>query len=214
VQDNAKRYKKIGISGGTFDPVHYGHLITAQEIRERLELDKVLFIPVGLPPHKKNQRVTEPEHRYNMVLEAIRSNPFFEASRIEIDRQGYTYTIDTLLSLKAVYGDDTRLFFIIGADVVPELVTWKRFEEVFKLCDFVAVNRPGSQREDFFESVRYLKERYSAIIHTIMLPLIEISATDIRDRVRNGRSIKYLVPECVEKYIYENGLYRIDNQNG
>jgi len=208
VQNNTKRYKKIGISGGTFDPVHHGHLIAAQEIRERLELDKVLFIPVGLPPHKKNQRVTEPEHRYNMVLEAIRSNPFFEASRIEIDRGGYTYTIDTLLNLKVIYGDDTRLFFIIGADVVPELVTWKRFEEVFKLCEFVAVNRPGSQREGFFESVRYLKERYSAIIHTIMLPSIEISSTDIRNRVKNGRTIKYLVPESVEKYIYENGLYK------
>jgi nicotinate-nucleotide adenylyltransferase len=208
VQNNVRRYKKIGISGGTFDPVHYGHLIAAQEIRERLELDKVLFVPVGLPPHKKDHRVTEPEHRYNMVFEAVRSNPFFEVSRIEIDRAGYTYTIDTLLNLKATYGDDTKLFFIIGADVVPELVTWRQFEEVFKLCEFVAVNRPGSQKEDFFESIRYLKEQYSAIIHTIKLPLIEISSTDIRSRVKNDGTIKYLVPECVEKYIYENGLYK------
>lgn len=208
MQNNVIRYKKVGISGGTFDPVHHGHLIIAQEVREKLELDKVLFIPVGLPPHKKDHRVTEAEHRYNMVFEAVRSNPFFEASRIEIDREGYTYTIDTLLHLKRIYGDDTKLFFIIGADVVPELVTWKRFEEVFRLCEFVAVNRPGPQKENFFESIRYLKERYSAIIHIIKLPLIEISSTDIRNRVKDGRPIKYLVPECVEKYIYENSLYK------
>ncbi|HHW48425.1 MAG TPA: nicotinate-nucleotide adenylyltransferase [Clostridiaceae bacterium] len=208
VQNNVTKIKKIGISGGTFDPVHCGHLIAAQEIRERLKLDKVLFIPVGLPPHKKDHRVTEAEHRYNMVFEAVRSNPFFEVSRIEIDREGYTYTIDTLQYLKTVYGDDARLFFIIGADVVPELVTWRQFEEIFRLCEFVAVNRPGTQKKDFFKNVRYLKEQYSAIIHIIKLPLIEISSTDIRRRVKEGRTIKYLVPESVEKYIYENGLYR------
>lgn len=199
--------KRIGISGGTFDPIHFGHLSVARDVRERFELDKIIFIPVGSPPHKLEHRVTEARHRYNMVVEAVSTNPYFEASSIEVDRHGYTYSIDTLHCLKSIYGEDCRLFFIIGADVVSELVTWKKFEEVFKLCEFIAVNRSGTKETDFYNEIEYLNKRYSANIFSINLPLVEISSTDIRERVKNKRSIKYLVPENVEKYIYENRLY-------
>lgn len=199
--------KRIGISGGTFDPIHNGHLVVAQEVMERFDLDKILFIPVGIPPHKLEKKVTCAEHRYNMVLDAISTNPFFEASRIEIDRHGYTYTIDTLRYIKSLFGEDCKLYFIIGADIVSELVTWKQYEAVFKLCEFVAVNRLGTDEKEFYKEIDYLKNKYSAIFHSIKLPLFEISSTDIRERVKSHRAIKYFVPEKVEKYIYKNKLY-------
>jgi nicotinate-nucleotide adenylyltransferase len=201
-------FKRIGISGGTFDPVHIGHLIIAEEIREILSLDKIIFVPTGQPPHKDGLRVTEALHRYNMVAEAIKSNPFFEVSRLEVDRPGYTYTIDTLEHLKEIYGDKTRLYFITGADVVHELETWKEFERVFLMCEFVAVLRPGYRKNDIIRKIKSLQDEYNARMHMIDVPLIGISSTQIRQNLKNGRSIKYLVPEIVEKYIYQNGLYR------
>jgi len=200
--------RRIGISGGTFDPIHYGHLIIAEEIRESLSLDKIVFIPVGLTPHKKVGHVTEACHRYNMVCEAISTNPFFEVSRIEMDREGYTYTIDTLRQLKEIYGDDTELFFIIGADVLFDLATWKDYEQVFSMCDFVAVSRPGYKRSEIAREVKRLEKKFNARIHLADARLIEISSTLIRENVKKGKSIKYLVPEAVERYIYEKGLYR------
>ena len=204
------QYKRIGISGGTFDPIHYGHLVIAEEIRETMGLEKVIFIPSGNPPHKKNIKVTQAIHRYNMVKLAIDSNPYFEVSTIEIEREGYSYTIDTLKQLKQIYGQDTTLFFMTGADVIPELVTWRSFENLFTLCEFVAVLRPGFERESLLEKIEYYKNNYKAIIHIVDAPLIGISSTIIRERVKKGKTIKYLVPESVEKYIKENGLYSFD----
>jgi len=201
-------HKRVGISGGTFDPVHYGHLIIAQEIREKFGLDKIIFIPSGLPPHKDILNVSCAEDRFNMVCSAVESNPFFDVSRIEVEREGYTYTIDTLLQLKAMYGEDTQLFFITGADVIQELLTWRDYKRVFTMCEFVSVLRPGHKENDFLIEIDHLKREYSAIIHTIDAPLIGISSTEIRERVLKGRTIKYLVPENVEKYIYDNGLYK------
>lgn len=199
--------RKIGIFGGTLNPVHHGHLIMAENARERFGLDKVLFIPTGIPPHKNDVEVTSALHRFNMVKCALSGNPDFEASRLEIDRTGYSYTVDTLMSLKGVHGKNAMFYFIIGADVIPELVTWKNFSKVFEMCSFIAVLRPGYQCESFMAQVTELRERYSASISTVDVPMIDISSTNIRERIKSGASIKYLVPQCVEKYIYDNGLY-------
>jgi len=203
-----KVYKRIGISGGTFDPIHFGHLIIAEEVRELLKLDIILFIPVGNPPHKEGLNVADAFHRFNMVKEAVKSNPFFKVSRIEVDRLGYTYTVDTLTKLKEMHGENVKLLFITGADVVRELLTWKEYERVFTMCEFAAVLRPGYEKAAIVSEVQALRDKYGAVIHIIDGPLIEISSTQIRDNVKNGRSVKYLVPDKVEKYIYENGLYK------
>ena len=205
-----QKSKKIGIFGGTFDPIHYGHLITAEHVREKFDLNKVLFIPVGTPPHKNARQVTAAEHRYNMVYCAVKDNPVFEVSRIEVDRIGYTYTADTLSQLEQSYGPDVEFYFIIGADVVSELLTWKDTEKVFRLCNFIAVFRPGYEREQFLEQIGFLKKTFSARIHTMDVPLIEISSTEVRSRKRNNLSIRYLIPQAVEQYIYNNKLYHGD----
>jgi len=201
--------KKIGILGGTFNPVHSGHLIVAEAVREEFRLDRVLFIPAGTPPHKSKNEVADAYHRYNMVKCAVGSNPYFEASRLEIERLGYTYSIDTLTSLKALYPEKTDFFFIIGADVVPELVTWKDYGKVFQMCSFIAILRPGNDREAFKHNIDELTGIYQANIITAEAPLVDISSTGIRERVMDGRTIKYLVPDCIEKYILDNGLYKL-----
>lgn len=204
----ADKLRKIGISGGTFDPIHYGHLIVAEIIREKFQLEKVIFIPTGLPPHKNSAGVTNAEHRYNMVKDAIQTNPYFEVSRIEIERRGITYAVDTLTELRGIYGPDTDLFYIIGADVVRDITTWKNFKEVFPMCNFIAVLRPEHKIADFNNTIEYLKSTYMAKIHTSDIPLIDISSTYVRERVKNNKSIKYLVPESVEAYANCNGLYK------
>jgi nicotinate-nucleotide adenylyltransferase len=199
---------RIGISGGTFDPVHIGHLIMAEVIREKLQLDKIIFIPSGRPPHKQGTGVSEACHRLNMVEMAVATNPNFEFSRIEIDREGYTYTVDTLEELQTYYGSEAKLFFIIGSDVLAELVTWKSYEKVFSMCEFIAVRRPCFKEETFPGLLGHLRNDLGAKIHVTDAPLIDISSTAVREKARRGSSIKYLVPENVEKYILENGLYR------
>jgi nicotinate-nucleotide adenylyltransferase len=200
--------KKIGILGGTFNPIHCGHLIIAETVRESFGLDRVLFIPSGIPPHKSYIELTGAEHRYCMVECAVRSNPYFEASRIELDRTGYTYTVDTLISLKSIYGDKTSLYFIIGADVINELTTWKDYESVFRLCGFIAVNRPGYDVKTALDDIERFDMQFGASIKILDAPQVDISSTGIRDRVKADKSIKYLVPECVEEYINKNRLYR------
>jgi len=201
------KYKRIGVSGGTFDPIHYGHLIIAEEAREMMQLDKVIFIPCGNPPHKTNCRVTPAEHRYEMVSMAVKGNEFFEVSSMEIDRGGYSYTVETVAQLIEIYGEDTKLFFIIGADVIPELVTWKQFEKLFAMCEFIATLRPGYDKESLYKEIKYLESNYHAKINLLNTPLIEISSTMIRNRVKSRKSVKYLVPYEVEEYIKEKGLY-------
>ncbi len=200
--------KRIGILGGTFNPVHYGHLIAAEAVREDFRLDRVLFIPTGIPPHKSMREVIAASHRYAMVECAVASNPFFEASKVETDRSGYSYSIDTLKALKARYAEGTEFYFIIGADVVPELVTWKEFDRIFEMCSFIALFRPGNDREAFKRQTDALKKNYRVNIFTAEAPLIDISSTGIRERAAAGKTIKYLVPACVEKYILDNGLYK------
>lgn len=201
-------FSKIGILGGTFNPIHCGHLIIAEAVRESFFLDKVLFIPSGQPPHKPDSEVIDAEYRYEMVRRAVASNRFFEASRVEMDRAGYSYTIDTLQTLREEYGTEAELYFIIGADVIPELITWKEFKSVFKLCEFIAVLRPGHVRKTFETAIEELKRDYDIKIDMTEAPLIDISSSDIRDRCSAGKSIKYLVTEDIEEYIRTEGLYR------
>ena len=201
-------FNKIGIFGGTFNPIHCGHLIIAETVREKLSLDKVLFIPSGQPPHKPDDEVIDPEYRFEMVSRAVASNRFFEASDIEIKRVGYTYTIHTLQTLREEYGLEAELFFIVGADVIPELITWKDFRNVFKLCEFAAVLRPGHDKKVFTAEIEQLKREYNIKVHMIKAPLIDISSSSIREKCSSGKSIKYLVTEGTEEYIDKEHLYR------
>lgn len=203
-----QQFNKLGILGGTFNPIHNGHLIAAESVRESLKLDKVIFMTSGRPPHKNDEQVADAEDRYEMVRRAIASNPYFEASRIELDRKGYTYTVDTLRALKEKYGDSTRIYFIIGADIIDELTTWKEYENVFRLCEFASVMRPGYDKGKLEADIERLKERYGVCIHTVTIPLIDISSTDIRKKCALGRSIKYLVADETESYIMQHGLYK------
>lgn len=202
----AQTKQRIGIMGGTFDPIHIGHLMTAEAVRIQYNLDLVLFIPAGNPPHKQELKVTDSGHRYTMTLMATLSNPFFQVSNIEMERPGPSYTIDTVRELQKIYGPQARFFFITGTDAVQELPTWGRIEELLEICDFVAATRPGCI-STLDEVTAQLGPLGRSKIHPVATPELEISSTDIRDRVRSGRSIRYFVPSHVEQYIYKTGLY-------
>ncbi|MBQ9365192.1 MAG: nicotinate-nucleotide adenylyltransferase [Schwartzia sp.] len=197
--------KKAGILGGTFDPVHVGHLMMAEAVRDEYHLDKIIFIPSGNPPHKREQKVADARHRYMMTVLATCSNPYFEVSDIEVKREGLSYSVDTVRALQKLHGG-TKFYFLIGTDIVKTIATWERIEELLSICEFIAAQRPGSDASA--ESLRReLGEIGEARIHPLATPELEISSTDIRARVRRGSSIKYIVPEAVEQYIVKNGLY-------
>jgi len=200
---------KIGICGGTFDPIHLGHLAITELVRSEFNLDKVLFIPSGMPPHKDLRIVTDSIHRFNMVKCAVSTNPYFEASSIEVERDGYTYTVDTLNELHKMYPPETTFYYIIGADVVMDLLTWKRVEEVFVLTKFIAVMRTGFLDKEINERIKFLKHKFDIQITSFEAPLIEISSTFIRDRIRKNQSVTYLLNECVEEYVKKNNLYNV-----
>jgi nicotinate-nucleotide adenylyltransferase len=207
-KDNPQHHSmKIGIMGGTFNPIHNGHLIIAEDVREQCGLDRVLFIPSGQPPHKPDTEVIDAQHRYEMVRIAVESNPFFEASRIEVDRNGLTYSINTLQELKRIYGEGVDLYFIIGADVVEELVTWREFRRVFQMCEFIAVLRPGYNNSAFENTIEKNRKDFDAKIRQVQTRLVDISSSDIRKRCERDESIKYLVPDNVEEYIKRFSLY-------
>ncbi len=197
--------QRLGIMGGTFDPIHYGHLLMAEEARQAFALDEVVFVPNGRPAHKKAYLVSSPEERYAMTLLATGSNPCFSASRIEIERPGPSYTIDTLREFRALHQDLETLYFITGADAVLEILTWHEYDHLVRECQFIAVTRPGFVLDRLPEIV---DAAFLDRVHFLPIPRLEISSTDIRKRVREGRSIKYLTPEPVEAYIQQQGLYR------
>jgi len=199
---------KIGIMGGTFDPIHYGHLVTAEAARDKFCLDKVIFVPSGNPPHKKDKKISLGVDRVNMTVLATANNPYFEVSDIELKREGYTYTVDTLKGFIDIYGKETEFYFITGADAVMEILTWKDVSTILKLCRIVSAYRPGSDINKFKSMVDELERVYRSNIHMIEVPALAISSTDIRQRVKRGVTIKYLLPEKTEKYILEKGLYR------
>lgn len=183
--------------GGTFDPIHHGHLVAAEEVRSALDLSRVLFIPAG-HPWQKDRSVTPGPHRLEMTRLATTDNPFFEVSTIDLDREGPTYTIDTLRAVHREYLGD-ELFFITGADAISQILTWKDPDEILQLARFVAVTRPGHDLGD-------LREHGERIV-ILEIPALAISSTDIRERVAAGRPIRYLVPDQVRRYIDEQSLY-------
>ena len=192
--------------GGTFDPIHLGHLATAEAVREIFTLDEILFIPAARPPHKLNRTVTDERHRLAMTQLATRSNKFFRVSDMELKRTGLSYTLYTMNELHATFGQSTELFFIIGADSLADLSKWHAARELVAKCHFIATNRQGID-VDFSAVENFFGAAAIEHIHRVTTPGLEISSTDLREKVRLGRSIKYLVPEAVEEYILREGLY-------
>ena len=205
------RIKRIGVMGGTFDPIHNAHLVTAEEARKQFRLDQVLFVPSGRPPHKEGRESLDPENRYLMTVIATASNPRFKVSRMEIDRPGPSYTIDTVRELHRVYGRNTEIYFITGADAILEILTWKEPEKLLQECTLIAATRPGydlKRLEDSLPQVEKERHATSPRVLVMEIPALAISSTDIRRRVKEGRSILYLVPEGVAEFIEKNGFYR------
>ncbi len=187
---------KIGILGGTFNPVHIGHLILAEEAREKLGLDKMIFVPAYLPPHKDNSDIAPANDRLSMVKIAIKANKFFQASDVEIKRDGRSYTIDTIREFKKVYPHD-ELYFIIGSDLLKYLDDWKDLQEIIRIVKFVAATRPG-----------YPLEKIPSHISTIPIRAVDISGFEIRNAIKENKSFRYLVADGVFKYINKKRLYR------
>jgi nicotinate-nucleotide adenylyltransferase len=193
------RSTRLGVMGGTFDPIHNGHLVAASEVAARFGLDEVVFVPTGQPTFKQDQDVTAPEHRYLMTVIATASNPRFTVSRVDVDRSGVTYTVDTLRDLKNER-PDAELFFITGADAIAQILTWKDAEELFSMAQFVAVTRPGHALSiDGLPGDR---------VHVLEVPALAISSTDVRARERAGQPVWYLVPDGVVQHIAKHRLYR------
>ena len=192
---------KLGIYGGTFNPLHTGHLLIAQEFYEQCELDRVIFIPSARPPHKRLSDVLAPEHRYQMALAATMNDQRFEVSDMEIQRPGLSYTIETLEAFRQTYGQESALYFAIGADSLVDIASWRRPDQVFELATIVVVPRPGFD-------IRRAPEPWRDRVIVLRTRELDISSTDIRKRVAQGRSVRYLVPDPVERYINDHGLYQ------
>ncbi len=203
---------RIGILGGTFDPVHIGHLVLAEEALSKLKLDQIWFIPTGKPWLKESLEITDGFNRLEMVKIATKSNPRFVASSIEIDRSGPTYTIDTLRYLKDKLGTETSIYFILGLDTLANFHRWNRPEEILDLCEFVVSNRPGFGNTKILDEQLERFESIGSITTLLNIPMLDISGTNLREMIRQGLSIKYRVPDGVEEYIYSNGLYGADEQ--
>ena len=191
--------RRIGVMGGTFDPVHNGHLVAASEVADRFALDEVLFVPTGQPWQKVEREVSLPEDRYLMTVIATASNPRFSVSRVDIDRGGPTYTVDTLSDLHTAL-PDAALFFITGADALSQILSWRDVEQVFRYAHFVGVTRPGYELGD-----DHLPDGVASLVE---VPAMAISSTDCRERVAQGRPVWYLVPDGVVQYISKTNLYR------
>lgn len=192
--------RRLGIMGGTFDPIHHGHLVAASEVAAEFALDEVIFVPTGQPWQKAEREVSPAEHRYLLTVIATASNPRFTVSRVDIDRGGPTYTIDTLRDFHAMFPDDD-LFFITGADAMAQIMSWKNVEELWELAHFVSVTRPGYRSEDFGRTEQ---------ISLMEIPAMAISSTDLRVRASNGKPVWYLVPDGVVQYIAKHRLYQRD----
>ncbi len=200
---------RLGLIGGTFDPPHIGHLIISQEALAKLDLEKVIFVPAGRPLFK-GRVVTDATLRWEMLNLAVSSNPNFICTRKEIDREGPSYTVDTLKTLEREHGHNSGIYLIMGMDAFLDLKRWKEPEEIISLCHIVVAKRPGYERSkvaDLEKALPAIRARYT-LLDT---PLVDISSTSIRRRVKEGISIKYLVPETVEKFIEDKGLYRGQN---
>lgn len=193
--------------GGTFDPIHIGHLVTAEVAWRHFGLDRVVFVPSGRPPHKAARRVSDPQHRYLMTVLATVDNPHFSVSRVELDRPGESFTVDTVFEFRRYLGEETRLYFITGLDAVLDILTWKDPRHLLSFCSFIAATRPGFSPDGLRALGATLGETAFGSIHPLEVPALAISSSDIRRRVARGEPIRYLVPPGVEDYIHKNGLY-------
>jgi len=189
--------ERIGVLGGTFNPIHIGHLAMAQMALERMHLTKVVFVPAHIPPHKNPGVVAHAKHRYQMVKLAIDGNASFELSDFEINKKGKSYTIDTMNYFYGAYPKDTKLYFIIGGDALGDLRSWRYIDDILKISEFIVVNRPG-----------YVKKSSNVKHHSVIMPGIDISSSHVRMRLFQNRTIRYFVPDSVLEYIHQNQLYR------
>lgn len=196
------RPRRLGVMGGTFDPIHHGHLVAASEVADRCGLDEVIFVPTGQPWQKEGTRVSPAEDRYLMTVIATAANPRFSVSRVDIDRPGKTYTLDTLRDLRTAH-PDAELYFITGADALHSIMTWRNWEELFALARFVGVTRPGYELRP-----ERMPEHLAERVSYLEVPALAISSTDCRQRAAAGRPVWYLVPDGVVQYIAKRGLYR------
>jgi nicotinate-nucleotide adenylyltransferase len=195
--------RRIGVMGGTFDPIHVGHLVTAEEARTAFALDEVIFVPAGMPWQKTERQVAAAEDRYLMTVIATATNAAFTVSRVELDREGPSYTIDTLRALAEAHAG-AQLYFITGADAILQILTWREPEAVLRQARFIAATRPGYDLDRLEKELPHgLEDR----VQIMEIPALAISSTDIRRRVREGRPISYLVPAGVAEYIRKRGLY-------
>ncbi|MFP5220036.1 MAG: nicotinate-nucleotide adenylyltransferase [Actinomycetes bacterium] len=194
------RGRRVGVMGGTFDPVHHGHLSAASEVRMLFDLDEVVFVPTGQPWQKQDREVSAAEDRYLMTVIATASNPAFSVSRVDVDRSGPTYTIDTLRDLHALH-PDVELFFITGSDALAQILGWRAADELFELAHFVGVTRPGYEPVD-------VSRFPEGAVTLVEVPALAISSSDLRERVANGHPVWYLVPDGVVQYIDKRRLYR------
>ncbi len=193
--------------GGTFDPPHLGHLISAQFVADELNLDEVIFLPTGNFSYKDSYETAEAQHRYDMVKLAIADNHKFSISDIEVKQKEYSYTCFTLEKIRKLY-DNSRIYFIIGADSLDYIDSWKNPQHIFEQCTIVAVSRSGFSQEDLKEKKEELLQKFEADIIILEMPCIDISSTDIRKRIRENKSVNYLVDSRVAKYIEDNNLYK------
>ncbi len=202
------RARRIGVMGGTFDPIHNGHLVAASEVAHRFSLDEVIFVPTGRPWQKIGEATTvsPPEDRYLMTVIATASNPQFSVSRVDIDRDGDTYTVDTLRDLRALL-PEAQLYFITGADALESILSWQDWEELFGLARFVGVSRPGYAL-DATHLAHHLEAMPADTLHLLEIPALAISSTECRTRALQGRPVWYLVPDGVVQYIAKRKLYR------
>lgn len=197
---------KIGLLGGTFNPIHMGHLIISEYIRQVFPLDKVIFIPTGDPPHKNESTLIPALDRYEMTKLAIKTNPYFDVSDIELKRVGKSYTSDTIDAFKAELPQD-ELYFIIGGDILDELINWKDIRDVFKKIGFIMIGRNRLKDNEIMKKINDYNKEYNSTIYYIEGPQIEISSTLIRELIKEKKSIRYLVPKEIEDYILYHDLY-------
>lgn len=203
-RDLSRTYR-LGIMGGTFDPIHYGHLVAAEQAFDDLGLDLVVFMPAGRPAFKQDRGVTSGEDRFAMTLLATADNPHFVASRFEVDRDGVTYTADTLRLLRSLYPDNVEFYFITGADAITEIVTWRDADDIARLAHLVAATRPGYDLDRAWDTIAASGLDFD--VTYLSVPALAISSSYLRERVGAGQSLRYLTPDPVTGYLHKHGLY-------
>ncbi|MCL1844211.1 MAG: nicotinate-nucleotide adenylyltransferase [Defluviitaleaceae bacterium] len=208
IHDYLERCDRLAVMGGTFDPIHWGHIAVAEAAMFKFKPRRVLFIPGGQPPHKPDKPVTDGEHRYKMAMAAVCEQPAFDVSRMEIMRSGPSYTVDTMAALREICPQGAEIFFIIGADAMMEILTWQGAKKLLGLCQFITVRRPGYELDSGF--LQKLREKYGALIHLMEMPEQDISGTGIRKRFAAGQPVSALMPRAAEDYARLHGLFQTE----